>query len=367
MKTRNLIIILAIFLLSACQTGAPVPRLIEPPLDYDYSALPGWIAYVNFECGNSFCTNLEIVRPDFTGEKILTNQSTGLVSDIAWSPNGRTIAYSIFNLGQLAGTQLWLYDMQAGESTLLTTGYVDTPYSLSWSPDNRFLLVAGKDETQRTWSLMVLDVQTRDQYVMLEDSIYTDISADWSPAGDWIAFSAGESGGNPQLWSAATDGSSLTALTADETFANLKPSWKPDGSSLAYFRRDGQGNVALWRMNPDGQNAVEVADLDQDVILEKPVWSPDGSRLAVIHGDEEETEVLLIDLTTGEQQRLNRLDGKFSMLSFSPDQSALIFMENKGSLDHWLNMFVFNDGNPFVVSAQVDFNNPHWSPADYTP
>jgi Tol biopolymer transport system component len=119
-------------------------------------------------------------------------------------------------------------------------------------------------------------------------------------------------------------------------------------------------------MTPTGENAVKLAGLGDDEILEKPVWSPDGRYLSVIHGNQETTEVLLVDVLTKEQMRLNKTEGKYSILSWAPDSSALIFMENRASLDHWLNMFVFNNDKPFVVSAKVDFNYPIWSPVDYT-
>jgi Tol biopolymer transport system component len=361
--------ILVLILLSACTSGASLPRLIEPPEKFDYSALPGSIAYLNLECGDSFCTNLGMMLPDFSADQSLTVQTSGMVSDITWSPDGRYIGYSIFTLGATASfTQMWLYDLQDNTSSLLTPNTIDTPYSISWSPDNHFLLFATKNEEKSTWSLVVLDVESKAEFVMFEDSAkYTDISAAWSPAGDWIVFSAVDSEGSAQLWSAATDGSSLTALTKDEAFASLKPSWKPDGSALAYYRKDRQGKAELWTMGPTGENAEKLAGFGNNEILEKPVWSPDGHYLAAIHGNQVATEVLLIDLSTEKQMRLNKVEGKYSILSWAPDSSALIFMENRGSLDHWLNMFVFNDGKPFEVSAPVDFNYPVWSPAVYTP
>lgn len=361
--------ILVLILLNACSSGAPLPKLIEPPENYDYSALPGSIAYLNLECGDFFCTNLGMMRPDFSANQSLTVQTSGMVSDITWSPDGRYIAYSIYTMGATAAfTQMWLYDLQDNTSSLLTPDSIDTPYSLSWSPDNRFLLIATKDDELSTWSLIALDVENREELVMFQDSAeYKDISAGWSPAGDWIVFSASDSTGSTQLWSVATDGTSLTALTNDDAFASLKPSWKPDGSGLAYFRKDGQGNVELWTLGPTGENAKKLASLGSDEILDKPVWSPDGRYLCVIHGNTEATEVLLIDLSTEKRMRLDEVEGKYSIASWSPDSSALIFMENRGSLDHWLNMFVFNDDQPFLVSAQVDFNYPVWSPVVYTP
>jgi Tol biopolymer transport system component len=358
--------ILIVILFSACTSS---PRLIEPPEDFDYSGLPGSIAYLTLECGDSFCTNLGMMQPDYSGEQNLTKQSSGFVSDITWSPDGRHIAYSIYTLGATASfSQMWLYDLQENTNRLLTPKTIDTPYSLSWSPDNRFLLIATKDEQQSTWSLIVLDVESKEELVMFEDSAeYKDISAAWSPAGDWIVFSASDTKGNAQLWSVATDGTSLTALTKDEAFASLKPSWNPDGSRLAYFRKDGQGKVELWTLGPTGENAKKLANLGSDEILEKPVWSPDGLYLCLIHGNTEATEVLLIDLSTEKPMRLDKVEGKYSILSWAPDSSGLIFMENRSSFDHKLNMFIFNDGKPFMLSAQVEFNYPIWSPTDYAP
>ncbi|GEM_PF-3753301 len=353
-------------------TLAPTPTLAEPPADYPYNQLPGWIALFKpdfgAECGGVICTYLAIIRPDFSGERQLTNPAYGMPGDIVWSQDGRFIAYVYIVLGETGGFQLWVYDMLGGQAYLMTPIYMDPPYELAWSPDSHYLLYSYQVKDSGVWQLVKLDISTNGLTVLLDGTGYTDIFPTWSRTGESIIFSARKNDGTHLIWSMAPDGFNVTALSSDISVSNLKPSWKPDGSSLAYYQQDSNGLTELWTMDFDGFHPRKQVELGVTTVLETPVWSPDGKFLTVVYGTGKKTKVLLLELETGASMEVNRNEGNFTTISWSPNSQAFIYMEQQGTRGDVLNLFILNEGNPFAVDTPVEmFMNPVWSPVDYKP
>jgi Tol biopolymer transport system component len=358
--------------LTVAPSLTPAPTLATAPEDYSFSDLPGWIAHFDpsfeVECGGFICTYLSLIRPDFSEDRALTEPAYGMVSDIVWSPDGRYIAYVFIVLGEFGGSQLWVYDMQQEAATLLTPSFIDIPHGISWSADNRYLLFSNQNTSTGGWRLFKLDTSTADVTTLLDNPAFSEIFPAWSPTGDSITFSAQKDDGTHQIWSMTPDGFDIKSLSADISVLNLQPSWKSDGSSLAYYQQDKQGMTELWTMDFEGAHPRLQLELGLAELLEPPVWSPDGNYLVVTFGSEEKTRVLLLDLETKATLEVNRTEGKFTRVSWSPDSRAFIFMESTSSGSDYLNLFVLNDGNPFAVDAAVDlFMNPVWSPAVFTP
>lgn len=57
---------------------------------------------------------------------------------LAWSPDGRWIAYSAESARNSREDGIWLADAETGESTLLVRGNYGRP---SWSPDGKQMVV----------------------------------------------------------------------------------------------------------------------------------------------------------------------------------------------------------------------------------
>ncbi len=348
------------------------PTLVKPPEDYPFDQLPGWIAHfdANFEveCGGVLCTYLSITRPDFSDDRALTDSAYGLPKVIKWSPDGRYIAYLFAVLGPSGGYQLSVYDLQAEKTLLLTNEYLVAPSTISWASDSNRLVVASLEKEIKGEKLEIVDVTSKKTTALLNDPSFTDLWPAWSPSGEVIVFSARQEGGEEQIWSIMADGTDLILLSAEPTVSDLLPSWKPDGTQMAYFHKGASSILELWTMDFDGKHPRKVIELGQASIMEPPVWSPDGQYLTLVYGKGEETEVFLLDLENENPIKVNRLDGKFTGVSWSPDSKAFIYMQSGSGASEVLNLFILNEGNPFSVDAQVDFFlYPVWSSVELTP
>jgi WD40 repeat protein len=352
------------------------PTLSEPPADFAFDQLPGWIAYFELsyghECGGMICMNLSIISPDFSEDISLSEPVYGMIKRISWSPDSRYIAYDLWALGESGGEQLWVFDFQNNQDSLLTPQYLEDGGMMTWSPDSRHLLVVNHHPEEQGELLEEWDVRSKTKRVLLDDPAYSDLWPAWSPSGESIVFSARKDGGQLQLWKMSADGTGVTRLSQDDQVADSLPAWKADGSAIAYYQENAQGDIELWTMDFDGLHPRLLLPLGKAAYLEAPVWSPDGRFLTAIFGSEEKNEVILFDFDTKNTLKVNRVVGKFSNLSWAPDSSAFIYFQDidfkDGEGDDIWNLFVFNEGNPFAVDAPVAFLLwPTWSTMDFTP
>lgn len=123
---------------------------------------------------------------------------------------------------------------------------------------------------------------------------------DWSPRGDWIAFSK-DSGGdeNFQLHIVAPDGSNLVPLTSNPTIRCNFGRWSDDGGRIAY------GSNERDRKFFDVY-VLEVASrkprlvMKQDAFLGAGPFSSDGSKLIVSRQNgSQDNDLFVVDLAAG--------------------------------------------------------------------
>jgi Tol biopolymer transport system component len=174
----------------------------------------------------------------------------------AWSPNGRTIAFS--------DDGLWVVPAGGVARRRLGHRRLESDARPSWSPDSgrlAYLGVAG-DHTD----LFTIGANGSGERLLVKNA---DDSQDpqWSPDGSWIAFSKSTARTGEAIQLVRPDGSGLHALNPTAYEASTNASWSADGTRLVYARsryasdfetdvfvaspRAGPGR-ALTRPFPDG-------------------------------------------------------------------------------------------------------------------
>jgi hypothetical protein len=116
-------------------------------------------------------------------EYLRYNQPLPVVRQLAWSPDGGTIAL----LGESSATQRGLYLMEPdGTNVRLLSGGLEMTAGLAWSPDSRWLVVSGSipGATQARSALSLVKVATGERW-LLTDTFVREVA--WSPDGRWIA------------------------------------------------------------------------------------------------------------------------------------------------------------------------------------
>jgi len=106
------------------------------------------------------------------------------------------------------------------------------------------------------------------------------------------------------------------------------PQISPDGSTIAFVRTGfdvmkDRERSSLWVVGSDGSGLRALTDGSRDASA--PAWSPDGSQLAYVAHDEEEAEIRVRWMDTGQEAVLARLQHAPRGLAWSPDGSRLAF------------------------------------------
>jgi dipeptidyl aminopeptidase/acylaminoacyl peptidase len=314
---------------------------LEAASDPQISPDGRWIAYVR----RSGDIMTDRYRPSIwlidtrTGQQSPLVAGTGAHSQPRWSPNGDRLAYISTAEGNAA--QLFVRWMSSGESVRIT-GLPDAPSSIAWSPDGRQIAYAMfvPDEGMRLgtplqrpegaqWAdpLQIITAVTyrydgqgylRPGY----EQIFL-VSSDggaprqlsygpynnsgplsWTPDGRTILFSGNRNEDwereavNSEVYALDVASNQVRALT-DREGPDAQPAISPDGRLIAYTgfddRRRGYENAVLYVMDSNGGNRRALTQsLDRSV--DSPAWAADGRSIYVSYDDHGQTRVARVGL-----------------------------------------------------------------------
>ncbi len=364
---------------TATPTGTPTntpsptatPTASLTPTEYPYSELPGWFAYMSFVC-NGLCTNVAIVRPDFSQQQILTDHDHGLVVAMRWSPDGRYIAYQFFPLGGEARAELRLFDRA---SNTMTTLFRDTAtkwrFKFSWSPDSRAIVLENLVEEAAGGNIQKVDIQTKSLTNLTRKSSFLDRDPDWSPAGTHIVFASNREAATSNIWVMKSNGSEPGNLTPNDEqgWQDTKPAWSPDGTQIAFYRyKDGEDDAesGLWLMDADGSHQRLAFEIQRPA-EEAPIWSPDGRYIAFLDQDGDNFVVTIMSVKSGDALVADDTPGNYSGLSWSPDSKAIVYMQQVTDQARAIHLIVLAGEDLLHTSADTAMDYPVWSPVAELP
>jgi eukaryotic-like serine/threonine-protein kinase len=121
------------------------------------------------------------------------------------------------------------------EETLLS----ETSFPVAWSPDGRFIILL-RDGVKTRFDMWVLpQFGDRKEYQLL-DSVFDEVTPQFSPDGRWLAYSSDDTGTfEIYVQSFSADGKLGSDKKRISTNGGRFPAWRHDGSELFYIAADG--------------------------------------------------------------------------------------------------------------------------------
>lgn len=233
-------------------------------------------------------SEIAIANLDGTGYRRLT-RNRGNQYGPEWSPEGTHIAFhsshSVPN--EPDRKSFGLYTMTAsGSSPRKLVDSVQATGPLAWSPDGRQIAFAGYENGHPgSWPdekyIYIVDRDGSNLNRLAESSS----PPAWSPDGSQIAFLQGED--RESLFVISPDGSGLREITHLDSLgesswrSSPELSWSPDGSAILL-----QGNPFILvrvdgETDAEGEAVYAVFDGPDHWSNAHATWSPDGSRIAI--------------------------------------------------------------------------------------
>jgi len=233
--------------------------------------------------------------------------------------------------------------MDPNGSQSITIGRGSFTYGSTWSPDGRSIAFRRRPVTDLASVPTELGLLAPDEpgneVVLLIDSepVHDGINRrapdgpTWSPDGRELAFASRREADYYRIWVMARSGGQARLLLPElEDVPHFHPRWSPgDSTRLAYIAEiDGVQDLWIVDLGSGEQQRLTFGQMDK---LESPRWSPDGERLAfsALPRDSldelgSQFDIYVVDLASAELQRITRDTGTNVDPAWAPDGSSLL-------------------------------------------
>jgi tricorn protease len=171
----------------------------------------------------------------------LSNSPAAREIDVAWSPDGKHLAYLSDASGEY---EVYVKSIKSGRVTRLTNDGDVWRYPPVWSPDSKHIAYA--DTNQRLWSV---DVDSK-KSTQLDRSTRNDIQDyKWSPDSQWVVYTKTEVSGYNSIFAYDFKNKKVNRLTS-EAFNDFAPVFEPNGNYLFFLsNRDYNLSFSSYEFN----------------------------------------------------------------------------------------------------------------------
>ena len=278
----------------------------------------------------------------------------GAKSAPRFSPGGKHLAYVVDPDGS-ESFHIWLCDLETSQHTHLLAPQPDSALqpNLAWSPDGRQIAFISNHTGRFSTYVLRLDPDHAGEATLADCRLVCDQGGpnwdlSWSPAGDRLAVVAESQGQDYAIYLAdPAAGGPAAALTLDGELLNAREAaWAPDGRRLAFAaERNGEYWVGVFDRDSGAIVRVEAqaergreGEVNLSPVLPgaalfaaggegaAPAWAPDGERLAYVLNAGPQSWLAVVELATKRHRFYQVEPGCHFRPAFTPDGQSLLFI-----------------------------------------
>ena len=294
---------------------------------------------------------------------------TGLAMPAVWSPDGKWIAYGRYNpvVGEKKPYEIVLIPAPMGGHELVLQRLSDCGYTMSWSPDSRYLAYPDRDVPGEGTGIFLLDRNTLQRRRLTTPPrtsgwVLGDSNPAFSRDGKRLAFVRSPNGAVHQIVVLTlASGAVHVIVTEFSGLSDIALAWDPSDQNLIYVS-DREGIKRLWRVPAKGGDPEPLTvgeDASSLAISER------AHRLAYARGivdaniwriqlnqDGGETRTPVIASSRVDEQPV-----------LSPDESKIAFTSNRSGFDEiWASNSDGSDPVQLTAYGRQLTGTPRWSP-----
>jgi len=273
------------------------------------------------------------------------NEGTWMSLDV--SPDGETVAFDLLG-------DIYTIPITGGQASNLTSGFA-WDMQPRFSPDGN--MIAFTSDRSGGDNIWVQDLETGESRQITFEDFRLLNNPSWSPDGQYIAarkhFTTSRSLGTGEIWlyhingGSGQQGQQVVERPSPAFQKELgEPMFSADGSGIYYSQNTTPGNTFIYHQDSNTElfqiREVHLATGEIETIAGgpggavRPTPSPDGNSLAYVKRVRAQSRLFVMDLATGEERMVfDALDldmqetwavhGLYPNMDWTPDSEAIIF------------------------------------------
>jgi serine/threonine protein kinase len=244
----------------------------------------GWLFYLSSRDG---ADGLWSYR-DGKAMEIWKGSEGALESPAAISADGKNVAFALTRDGK----QLMRVMTSDGTQLHPLSSDVDVRGTASWSPDSKWIVVAGSDRNGQGVFKLPVDGGPP---VRIATGRFLDPV--WSPLGDLIVYCGAQVFTLAPLLAVHPDGTPASLPEIKVQREGERVRFLPDGTGLVYMLGDTMAEQDFWLLDLRTMRSQRLTKLSSSAVMRTFDITPDGKRI-VFDRLIEDSDILLVDLMT---------------------------------------------------------------------